>query len=275
MPLPRKSMLQNWLFLLLAFVLGGSSCPTGVPNQQSNPQSQAEPPIQFSLPLASDNMQHYFFDQDDGENGSCRAYNGSTACTGFESAYDNHRGTDFSAQTGTRVFAAAAGKIFKKVDGVDDGDMTTDEGNYIVIDHGQGFRTFYLHLQKGTLVNTSEGLPVTCGEDLGAVGLSGKTMGSHLHFGAHFGANEGVEKGTPFDPYDGFPYWKEHNQSDIRTTFWASMDAQGRPLRTCGDTPSECAACGFPCARVPFPRPIQLSGLSICTLCEIYDNGCP
>ncbi len=52
-------------------------------------------------------------------------------------------------------------------------------GNYIVVRHGNGTQTLYAHNSKN---NVSAGDSVSQGEVIGAVGNSGKSTGSHLHF---------------------------------------------------------------------------------------------
>ncbi len=82
-----------------------------------------------------------------------------------------HKGTDFRAVTGTQVVAMNRGvvRIAKTY---------RNYGKTIVIDHGQGLMTFYMHLSK---INVTVGQVVDQGQILGLSGKTGYAEGSHLH----------------------------------------------------------------------------------------------
>ena len=63
-------------------------------------------------------------------------------------------------------------------------------GNYVEIDHGNGFKTKYAHLNKAYV---KKGQYVEQGESIGEVGSSGRSTGPHLHYEVLF-------NGTPVDP---------------------------------------------------------------------------
>jgi murein DD-endopeptidase MepM/ murein hydrolase activator NlpD len=86
-----------------------------------------------------------------------------------------HSGMDIAAKTGTPVRAAADGIISMKKD------MLIMTGNSLMINHGLGLQTFYIHLSK---INVSDGQHVRQGEVIGEVGMTGRATGPHLHFGA-------------------------------------------------------------------------------------------
>jgi LysM repeat protein len=87
-----------------------------------------------------------------------------------------HNGIDIGAPVGNSVFAAAGGTVIvAKADGAWNGGY----GSYIVVSHGGGVQTLYAHLSS---VGVSVGETVTAGETIGAVGMTGKTTGPHLHF---------------------------------------------------------------------------------------------
>lgn len=227
-----------------------------------SPSDEPVPPITFSLPLDTDTPSHIWFDQNPGADGWCRSW--ATPATEEPCAcppncagtYDGHTGTDFAAGVDTPVYAARSGKILVKKDGRPDGcypcggtchvpcdDFDKQRGNHIILDHGDGFRTSYRHLEKGTLTCKEKGGEVECGEYLGKVGKSGLAAGYHLHFGANFGAPQDQPIGTPFDPYDGYPYWGTDSLDARapRASFWARRDAHGAPVKTCeGPPPPEC-----------------------------------
>jgi murein DD-endopeptidase MepM/ murein hydrolase activator NlpD len=92
-----------------------------------------------------------------------RVFNGSVKAT--------HQGLDFRVPAGTYVAAANSGKVVLAR-------PLFFEGNCIVIDHGQGLLTLYLHLSK-FLVN--EGDEVKKGQQIGLSGGTGRATGPHLH----------------------------------------------------------------------------------------------
>ncbi len=85
-----------------------------------------------------------------------------------------HNGLDIAVPCGTSVYAMTDG-IVRLV-----ADNFYFSGNFILIDHGQGLSSVYLHLQK-TFVK--EGEIVHKGEKIGEVGSTGRATGPHLHWG--------------------------------------------------------------------------------------------
>ncbi|MGB8147226.1 MAG: M23 family metallopeptidase [Azonexus sp.] len=83
-----------------------------------------------------------------------------------------HEGIDFNAETGTPVVAAADGVVLSA-------GWQSDFGNMIEVDHGDGLTTRYAHLSR---MNAKAGSLVKRGERIGAVGSTGRSTGSHLHF---------------------------------------------------------------------------------------------
>jgi len=92
-----------------------------------------------------------------------RAFNGSVKAT--------HQGLDFRVHAGTPVAAANSGKVILAR-------PLFFEGNCVVIDHGQGLLTLYLHLSKFLV---GEGDEVKKGEQIGLSGGTGRATGPHLH----------------------------------------------------------------------------------------------
>jgi len=84
-----------------------------------------------------------------------------------------HRGVDLSAPKGTPVTASNAGTVTLARE-----DFAL-HGRTIVIDHGQGLSSLYIHLDSITVV---EGQNVQKGEVIGAVGDSGAATGPHVHW---------------------------------------------------------------------------------------------
>jgi hypothetical protein len=126
--------------------------------------------------------------------------------------YHGHDGTDIALPTlaamriGRGVRAAAAGEVLRTRDGVPDvsiratnaPDIADREcGNGVVLDHGNGWQTQYCHLRNGSIA-VKRGQKVEAGQQLGLVGLSGKTEFPHLHMTLR-------RNGTVIDPFDGRP----------------------------------------------------------------------
>ncbi len=84
-----------------------------------------------------------------------------------------HYGTDFAMPTGTKVEAPADGVVRRVVH------HNRFAGNYIVIDHGDGYSTRYLHLSK---IEVHAGEVVHQGEVIALSGNTGRTTGPHLHY---------------------------------------------------------------------------------------------
>ena len=89
-----------------------------------------------------------------------------------------HEGMDFSAKTGTPIYATGDGVV-------DKADNTASGfGNHIVIRHGYGYETLYGHLSK---YKCRAGQRVKRGDIIGYVGSTGRSEGPHLHYEVHKG----------------------------------------------------------------------------------------
>jgi len=91
----------------------------------------------------------------------------------FTGVPSSHTGIDLAMPQGTPIKAAMSGKI--AVVG-----YTNVYGNYVIIDHENGYQTLYAHLQKPAPVK--KGQRVAQGTRIGAVGNTGYSTGPHLHF---------------------------------------------------------------------------------------------
>lgn len=87
-----------------------------------------------------------------------------------------HNGVDIAAPAGTPVYAAADGTVIKA------GWDSTGFGNRITLQHKQGRKTLYGHLQMATVQANHI---VTRGQMIGRVGSTGYSSGPHLHFGLY------------------------------------------------------------------------------------------
>ena len=94
-----------------------------------------------------------------------------------------HKGVDIGGEYGAQIVAALAGRVSKVA-------YSWDGGNHVIIDHGNGVQTKYLHCSK-TLVQTGDF--VMQGEVIALVGSTGVSTGPHLHFGV-------IVNGTHVDP---------------------------------------------------------------------------
>ncbi len=87
-----------------------------------------------------------------------------------------HKGMDFSAKSGTPIYATGDG-IVKKADG-----NVSGFGNHIEINHGYGYMTLYAHLSK---YKVRAGKKVKRGDIIGYVGSTGRSEAPHLHYEVH------------------------------------------------------------------------------------------
>ncbi len=87
-----------------------------------------------------------------------------------------HRGFDFMADKGAPIYATADGKVIMAR-------MTMGGfGNQIMIDHQNGYKTRYAHLQRGNAFAVKEGELVKRGQLIGYMGNTGRSVGNHLHY---------------------------------------------------------------------------------------------
>lgn len=92
-------------------------------------------------------------------------------------SYSRHRGLDIGNYTGTPVRASNTGKIVLA-------EFLTRRGGTIIIDHGHGLHTGYIHLSK---IVVNKGDMVQKGDIIAEVGSTGLSTGPHLHFEASIG----------------------------------------------------------------------------------------
>ena len=97
-----------------------------------------------------------------------------TAPTTGASTY--HQGVDLDTGTGWPVWATRAGVVIFSGWG-------SAAGNYITIDHQDGFRSVYMHLNSRSV---SAGQIVSAGQQIGTTGSTGVSTGDHLHFGISY-----------------------------------------------------------------------------------------
>jgi len=149
-------------------------------------------------------------------------------CTDF--TYDGHKGHDIGLRffgeqdVGVPIFAALDGTVVATHDGEFDRNTSFDTNavaNYVVLDHGNGHRTYYAHMRKNS-VAVNVGQIVNAGTQLGLGGSSGTSTGPHLHF-------ESRLNGVVYEPYNG-PCQQSSpsewvNQTPIRRDMYLEMFA--------------------------------------------------
>lgn len=90
-----------------------------------------------------------------------------------------HNGIDLGGECGDPMYAAAAGRV------VESG-PATGFGNWIVLEHAEGIRTVYGHMDAVDLL-VDVGQSVTAGQLISKIGTAGTSTGCHLHFEIHTG----------------------------------------------------------------------------------------
>ena len=95
-----------------------------------------------------------------------------------------HEGVDMAAPAGTPIYAAKSGKVTTA------SYQKGGAGNYVSINHGDGFSSIYMHMTRYIV---SKGQYVNAGQVIGYVGSAGISTGNHLHFGIAY-------KGTYVNP---------------------------------------------------------------------------
>lgn len=130
------------------------------------------------------------------ENAQARIYNGGMfawPCPGYKRISDDygnrvhpilgtqqfHNGVDMAAASGTPILAAYDGDIVAAA-------YSSSMGNYIMIDHGSGLYTIYMHCSA---LYVSKGQSVSKGQNIAAVGSTGRSTGPHLHFSVRLNGN--------------------------------------------------------------------------------------
>lgn len=98
--------------------------------------------------------------------------------------YRMHQGIDMACAEGTPIYASRGGQVEIAV-------YSTTAGNYVQLNHGDGYRSVYMHM---THYIVSPGQYVAAGQIIGYVGNTGASKGNHLHFGVSL-------NGTYINPY--------------------------------------------------------------------------
>ena len=127
---------------------------------------------------------------------NARVYNGGMfawPCPGYKRISDEygnrvhpilgvqkfHNGLDMAAPGGTAILAAYDGDVAAAA-------YSSSMGNYIMINHGSGLYTIYMHCSA---LYVSKGQSVSKGQTIAAVGSTGRSTGNHLHFSVRLNGN--------------------------------------------------------------------------------------
>ncbi len=94
-----------------------------------------------------------------------------------------HSGLDFTAPQGTPIYATGDGVVTTSGMGI-------GTGNHVIINHGYGYETVYMHMVR---IKARDGQRVKRGEVIGWVGNTGASTGPHCHYEVHI-------NGVPVDP---------------------------------------------------------------------------
>lgn len=91
----------------------------------------------------------------------------------FTGKYKRHTGMDFACKPGNVIRSTADGEVVKV------GFDFFGYGNFVIVDHGFGYKTRYAHLSR---IAVAEGMKVSRGSMVGESGNSGRSSGPHLHY---------------------------------------------------------------------------------------------
>ncbi|HRG11537.1 MAG TPA: M23 family metallopeptidase, partial [Cyclobacteriaceae bacterium] len=119
----------------------------------------------------------------------------------FHKGKYQHDGVDIAAPRGTHVLATAPGRVLitKK------SDLIAGYGNYIEIDHGNGYVTRYSHLEE---IEVRTGQKLEKGQPIGTIGSTGGSIAPHLHY-------EVIKNGVSVDPVKFFMEGISANQYEV------------------------------------------------------------
>ncbi|OTP24405.1 peptidase [Enterococcus sp. 5B7_DIV0075] len=83
-----------------------------------------------------------------------------------------HKGIDMGGTSNTPILATRSGTVLQAA-------FEATAGNYIIIDHGDGYYSYYFHMSS---LVASAGQTVSAGQTIGVMGTTGNSTGVHLHF---------------------------------------------------------------------------------------------
>ena len=101
----------------------------------------------------------------------------------FNKKQARHKGVDLASRTGNKIKTMAKGKVTRA-------EYAGGYGNLVEVDHGNGFKTKYAHMNK---IYVKKGQYLEANDVVGEVGNTGRSTGPHLHY-------EVLYRGVPVDP---------------------------------------------------------------------------
>ncbi|WP_191560935.1 M23 family metallopeptidase [Metabacillus idriensis] len=108
----------------------------------------------------------------------------------FGTRSGKHKGIDIAAPEGTKILAVQEGIVTKSY-------YSDTYGNVVFIQHPEGYETVYAHLHKRSVAESAK---VKKGQEIGTIGNTGLSRGTHLHFEVHKG-NWTLDKKNAVDPF--------------------------------------------------------------------------
>ena len=126
-----------------------------------------------------------------------------------------HNGIDLVGQVGKDVMASADGIV--KI-----ATQSEENGNYIVINHNDGYSTKYLHLKDKKV---AEGEKVKSGKTIGHVGNTGKSTGPHLHF-------EILKSNKSLNPASFIPFKESNTKGHTKKNNIPNKKSYSKTLKT-------------------------------------------
>ncbi len=206
------------MVLIIILALGNLLAQSGVPFLEVRPYA---PPPEEQYPVHA-SVDHYYPTQT--ENGwfvrldgdSSRAGNPpARGCVHGQSCYDGHSGHDIWMPTGVPILAAAGGTVVwaefgEGVSPCPDGNPPNGDLAVVIIDHGNGYYSTYLHMDS---ITVTVGQHVNAGDTIAFNGNSGCASVPHLHFEMRRGAYYFDQQNSwVVDPYG----WWGADQDPIR-----------------------------------------------------------
>ena len=124
-----------------------------------------------------------------------------------------HKGIDFAAPTGTPIYASGDGVV-------QNAEFKDLNGNYVKILHDNGWKTIYLHMSAFG-PGIAAGVRVRQGQQIGAIGTTGRSTGPHLHYELHVNdepvdpTSVPMENGKPLTGPALQAFFKERDRIDV------------------------------------------------------------
>lgn len=151
----------------------------------------------------------------------------------FSSRGGSHKGMDIAGAPMSSVYAVASGKVIKSY-------YSNTYGHTVFLKHPDGFETVYAHLEK-RLVST--GMEVSKSQEIGKMGNTGESFGTHLHFEVHYGKWT-VSKENAIDPFIVFGkgvvgenvFALQHTLNETIETYASPVEDQATYIVEKGDT---------------------------------------